>query len=234
MFNGIGIRIGGNGNGGGGGSAPPALPASVTGMVRRQDLVFTGSTLTSINETVVGTVPVITNLPALGSGGGYQITEAAGGNNYVSSSYVGRAAVLSASSPNFAVCYRRNNTADTQSIVLGSTRTDEYLIAAEDGSASTAQATFGAAVTFRTDGADLPSGATRGQFWTALLDDTNVRTALFRQISSFRDPIRMFSYNSAATFCGEVEVFGFAVFTDWADADGVAAYLDYYAVNDIS
>ena len=114
---------------------------------------------------------------------------------------------------------KRNATADTSMIYIGTSSGTVYAgVAASGGGSPTEQVI---ALTEYYENATITS--TRLALWNQLMNDTNEHTCAMRNLSTTAG-MRLGWYSSSG-FIFEGTILGWAVFTDWAQVDDVETYL---------
>lgn len=199
------------------------LPSSVTHLVRPSAMTFSGGNLTGVTDEVAGSSSyfgVTGTLPG-NTSSGYQMAESNSGAYVTLTSLVAGA--------NFALRLKRNATADTQTVLLGGISDTRFCGACEDGSSSTATEQNVLVTSYRVDGTTYTAsgGTTRNALWDAALGDTTERVVLFRSLTENAGPPAVFrlGWYQLSAWVFEGTIAGWSRFTDWAEADDVAAFL---------
>lgn len=211
------------------GTAAPFSISSVDLMVVPGDFVVDGSNhLTAINPTYDNTLGTdginIIGTPDVDVGGdGGIIMNEAMGANYVELDRVEHEASFP-SGEHVAVLFKRNATADDRVVLFGTSNGSRYAYAAQNGSGSGTASGIG--VTGYADSGGALT-ATRDGLWDATMADTTTRAIAAQDISTTLGlALRFGYYDTDTAFHLEGQILGFAMFTDWAQAGDVIAYLE--------
>lgn len=195
-----------------------STPASITQSQLKSGMTFSGGVLTAVDNA--GTS--IIGSPAEGPNGGFMLTEATAGANYVKSVWAGTSGP-DPSGAHVAIAFRRNSTADNRTILIGAANTNEYTLQAQSGlvaSAKGLKANYGNVITNTTN---YPA-ITKDELWQGALADTNLNIVLAEDIRMDTGEFFWGRYG-APSYSAEIEVLGFLLFTDWADAANIEIWL---------
>lgn len=201
--------------------APPA-PSSVTHAVGPSDMTFSSGNLSSITDRVAASstyISITGTLPEDATNGGYGMSEANSGAYVELNPTSLGMGVAFPSGVHLMVRTKRNATADTSMIYIGTSSGTVYAgVAASGGGSPTEQVI---ALTEYYENATITS--TRLALWNQLMNDTNEHTCAMRNLSTTAG-MRLGWYSSSG-FIFEGTILGWAVFTDWAQVDDVETYL---------
>lgn len=214
---GLGLDMTGKGAAGGGGS-----PVSVTHFWTPADMTFNGSNqLTAITDQVAASSAyiVISGTLTGDTTNGVAINEL-----QTSSQYVGIENIipLNTLGTHIAIMFRRSAVADDRAAVIESLSGGRGILA-RNSQASAAKTLF-ECDPLRADATDITGAFTQDAAWDLLFGDTTQRVALLKDARHTEGTHTIFrllaSALSTQRFEGDLQ--GFAVFTDWAEADAVS------------
>lgn len=201
--------------------------SSLTHFWARDDMTFNGSNvLTGIVDQVAASSAYIgiVGSPGGSVADGIAITEATGAANYVSID--GIIETLSAPGTHIAIAFKRNATVDDRCAILQATNSQARQFYARDAITAAAEASL-ITTMCRVDEVDIGAAANQDQVWDACFGDTTARAVLLENAACTFDtsPTWRVLSDANATENFEGHIIGFAAFTDWDQADAIAAAL---------
>jgi hypothetical protein len=134
-------------------------------------------------------------------------------------------------SAHLAMLYRRDGVEDTSIVLVGGSEFGAFYIGAcEDGSAAINTNAGITLSTYRHNEVEYTPGVvTRNTLYDNLMGDfKTIEGVAFEDVSYSTGTLEPFYYPDNAVFNGSGEILGWAVFTNWAEADDVIDYLKFY------